>query len=45
MLSTAFLIVALILFLIAALPPVPYSGTLQNLGLAFFVASFLPLSF
>lgn len=39
--TTVFLAVAAILFLVAAFPTVPHSGTLQNLGLAFFAGSFL----
>jgi hypothetical protein len=41
-LSAAFLIVALILFVLAAVPlPEPYSGRLVPLGLAFMAAAFL----
>jgi uncharacterized membrane protein len=36
---TAFLIVAVLLFVLAAIPPVPYTGSLVALGLAFFAAS------
>lgn len=35
----AFLIVAMVLFVLAAIPPVPYSASLVALGLAFFAAS------
>ena len=34
-----FLIVAIILFVLAAIPPVPYSGSLLALGLAFATAA------
>jgi len=40
----AFLIVAVILFVLAAIPPLnahPWAGSMVPLGLAFFAASFL----
>jgi hypothetical protein len=38
-LKAPFLIVAVILFILAAIPPVPYSSSLVSVGLAFFAAS------
>lgn len=38
-LKVPFVIVAVILFVLAAIPPVPYSGSLVALGLAFFAAT------
>ena len=35
------LIVAVILFILSAIPPVPYGGSLRGIGLAFFAGSFL----
>jgi hypothetical protein len=44
MFHIVFIIVAIILFALAALPPASaYHGTLVAIGLAFFAASFLPL--
>jgi hypothetical protein len=37
----AFLIVSAILFLLSAIPPIPYSSSLRGLGLAFLAAAFL----
>ena len=43
-LGVIFLIVAIVLFIVAALPPLDaYHGTLIAAGLAFFAASFLPI--
>lgn len=39
--AIAFLIVAIILLIIAALPSVPHGATLARIGLAFGFASFL----
>ena len=41
-LRAAFLIVSVVLFILAAVPPVPYSGSLTAAGLAFFAASHWP---
>jgi hypothetical protein len=38
-LKLPFLLVSIILFVLAAIPPVPYSGSLVALGLAFFAAA------
>jgi hypothetical protein len=46
MFQLVFLIVAIILFILAAIPIPPasgYHGTLVAAGLAFFAASFLPI--
>lgn len=40
-LHVACLLVAVILFALSAVPPVPYNTTLARLGLAFFAGSFL----
>lgn len=37
----AFLIVAVILFVLSAVPTVPYSGSLRGIGLAFFAGAFI----
>lgn len=43
-LRAAFLIVAVILFILAAIPAIePWNGRLTNVGLAFFAASFLTI--
>lgn len=38
-LQPALIIVAIILFVLSAIPPVPYSATLARVGLAFFAAA------
>ena len=40
-LAPAMFIVALVLFLLSALPPVPYAATLARIGLAFLAAGHL----
>lgn len=37
----ALLIVAVILFVLSAIPPVPYQSSLRGIGLAFLAGSFL----
>lgn len=37
----AFLLVAIILLVLSAIPPVPYQSSLRGLGLAFFAGAFL----
>jgi hypothetical protein len=37
----AFLLVSIILFVLSAIPPVPYQSSLRGLGLAFFAGAFL----
>jgi hypothetical protein len=39
--AVAFLIVAIILFILAALPPLPHRDSLGWIGMAFFAGSFL----
>lgn len=39
-LHLAFLLVAIILFVLSAIPPVPYQSSLRGIGLAFFAGSF-----
>jgi hypothetical protein len=40
-LHTACLLVAVILFVLSAIPPVPYQSSLRGIGLAFFAGAFL----
>lgn len=42
-LNSALLIVAIILFALSAIPPVPYQSSLRGLGLAFFAGAHLSL--
>jgi hypothetical protein len=40
-LHTAWLLVAVILFVLSAIPPVPYQSSLRGIGLAFLAGSLL----